>query len=117
MSDRVVLVCGGRDYADRERVRQVLLEGHLRERIGLLVHGGADGADRLADEWARANCVHVAEVRALWSHLGKAAGPIRNGVMLLLRPDVVVAFPGGHGTADMVRQARAAGVRVVEVRP
>jgi len=30
------------------------------------------------------------------------------------RPDIVLAFPGGTGTADMMRRARAAGVRVVE---
>lgn len=29
--------------------------------------------------------------------------------------DLVVAFPGGRGTADMVRQARARGVPVREV--
>lgn len=31
------------------------------------------------------------------------------------KPSLVVAFPGGEGTADMVRKARAAGVEVVEV--
>jgi hypothetical protein len=35
--------------------------------------------------------------------------------MLMQRPDVVIAFPGGAGTADMVRKARVAGVRVMEV--
>jgi hypothetical protein len=33
------------------------------------------------------------------------------------KPDLVVAFPGGRGTADMVRRAKAAGVRVVAVTP
>jgi ABC-type sugar transport system substrate-binding protein len=31
------------------------------------------------------------------------------------KPDIVVAFPGGTGTADMVRRARKAGVVVIEV--
>jgi hypothetical protein len=31
------------------------------------------------------------------------------------RPDLVVAFPGGRGTADMVRRARAAGISVIEI--
>jgi UDP-N-acetylmuramoylalanine-D-glutamate ligase len=30
------------------------------------------------------------------------------------KPDLVVAFPGGRGTADMVAKARAAGVEVLE---
>lgn len=33
----------------------------------------------------------------------------------LAKPDVVVAFKGGRGTADMVRRAREAGVKVIEV--
>ena len=46
----------------------------------------------------------------------RGAGPERNARMLAEgRPDLVVAFPGGTGTADMVRRAKAAGVRVVEV--
>lgn len=32
------------------------------------------------------------------------------------KPDLVVAFPGGRGTADMVQRARAAGVEVLEVK-
>lgn len=53
-----------------------------------------------------------------WHRDGKAAGPIRNRRMLLEgMPDLVVAFPGGRGTADMVRRARAAGIEVVEPFP
>jgi hypothetical protein len=31
------------------------------------------------------------------------------------KPDLVVAFPGGRGTADMVRRAYAANVIVKEI--
>jgi hypothetical protein len=31
------------------------------------------------------------------------------------KPELVVAFPGGRGTADMMRRAREAGVEVIEV--
>jgi hypothetical protein len=33
------------------------------------------------------------------------------------KPDLVIAFPGGRGTADMVKKARRAGVEVVEIAP
>jgi hypothetical protein len=33
------------------------------------------------------------------------------------RPDLVVAFPGGAWTADMVEQARAARSEVIEIKP
>jgi hypothetical protein len=51
-----------------------------------------------------------------WDELGKKAGPLRNQRMLDEgKPDLVVAFPGGGGTKDMVRRAVKAGVSVHEV--
>ena len=32
------------------------------------------------------------------------------------RPDLVIAFPGGPGTANMVKLAREAGIEVIKVR-
>jgi hypothetical protein len=32
------------------------------------------------------------------------------------KPDLVVAFPGGRGTANMIEQARKAGVEVLEIK-
>lgn len=43
-------------------------------------------------------------------------GPLRNQRMLEEgKPDLVVAFPGGGGTKDMVRRAAKAGVPIHEV--
>ena len=79
-----------------------------------MVQGGARGADRLARECAEALGVYCAEVPAYWKSQGRSAGPRRNAAMLLLNPDVVYAYSlGGAGTADMVRRAEAAGIRVV----
>jgi hypothetical protein len=113
-----VLVCGGRKYFDRARVRDVMLaiaSEHADENTVLFIHGDAPGADTLCKLVATENGYHAAAVPALWRTFDKAAGAIRNGVMLALGPDLVVAFPGGRGTADMVKQARNAGVFVVEV--
>jgi hypothetical protein len=61
--------------------------------------------------------VPVSAHPADWFSHGKAAGPIRNQEMLAMEaPALVVAFPGGRGTADMVRRARKAGVDVLEVK-
>ncbi len=55
---------------------------------------------------------------AEWMKYGKAAGPIRNARMLAEgKPDLVVAFPGGRGTADMLRRVREAGIEVIEPLP
>jgi hypothetical protein len=51
-----------------------------------------------------------------WTRHGKAAGPKRNQLMLdKEKPDLVIAFPGGKGTADMVARAKAQGFKVMEV--
>lgn len=46
---------------------------------------------------------------------GVAPVPPVNRAMLELRPDLVVAFPGGTGTAHMVSLAKKFGIEVVEV--
>lgn len=112
MSERV-LVTGGRRFDDRIAVERTL--DTLRRALGIacVIQGGAPGADALAREWAERNGIEVQTYEADWDHEGPAAGPIRNRRMLLLgKPDRVLAFPGGKGTADMVRQAERAGVRV-----
>jgi hypothetical protein len=88
---------------------------HSRSTVPyVIVHGAAVGADQMAGSWARSRGVAEAAFPADWGRDGRAAGPIRNQRMLDEgRPDLVVAFPGGRGTADMVRRARAAGVAVV----
>lgn len=110
-----VLVCGGRDYAAIDVVYQTLDKIHQETPITRIVEGGAQGADRLAWRWAIFRGVKCVTVEADWIAHGKAAGPIRNKEMLALGPNLVVAFPGGKGTADMVRQARVAGVEVREM--
>lgn len=110
-----VLVCGGRDFTDAWWIETVLSDLHARARIGVLIHGAARGADLLAQHWAILHSVEVRAFPANWEEHGRSAGPIRNKAMLVHgRPDLVVAFPGGRGTADMVRQAKKAGVPVAE---
>jgi predicted Rossmann-fold nucleotide-binding protein len=110
-----VIICGGRDFNNLSAVRHALTAAHGKRPITLLIEGGAAGADRLAREWAAANGVLHVTVMADWKRYGPAAGPIRNAEMLReYKPDAVIAFPGGTGTADMVTIARKAGVKVWE---
>ena len=104
-----VLVCGGRDYADAQRVEQELVALGPTE----IAQGGARGADALAHAWAKARGVPVATYLPDWRSFGASAGPLRNQRMLdEFRPDLVLAFHGGRGTADMVGRARRAGIEV-----
>lgn len=81
----------------------------------VVIQGGARGADALAAKWADHNGVPLVTYPPLWSR-GRKAGPERNAFMLMdSRPDLVIAFPGGRGTADMVSRAKAAGIEVIEI--
>lgn len=105
-----VLVCGGREYANMMAMARVfddLPDGTV------IIHGGARGADSLAGECAKHNDFAVEVYKADWVTHGKAAGAIRNQRMLDEGcPELVIAFPGGRGTADMVSRARKAGIPV-----
>lgn len=113
-----VLVCGGRDLHDRDLVSRTLDLIHQITPISCLIQGGARGADQLAAEWGVGAGVLVRTFEAEWRKHGRAAGPIRNQRMIdEAHPSLVVAFPGGRGTADMVARADRAGIRVVTVTP
>lgn len=110
-----VLVCGGRDYANESEVDYQLGELNCNGRkITKVIAGAARGADTLAVRWARDEGIPVQEFPANWNRHGKAAGYIRNAEMLAQgKPDVVLAFPGGKGTAMMIKLAEGAGVPVI----
>jgi hypothetical protein len=111
-----VLVCGGRRFADREKLFAVLDSVHQRKGISLIIHGGANGADALAGEWASERGIPLKVFHADWERGGRTAGPIRNRRMLEDgQPEFVVATAGGRGTAHMVSLAKKAGlfVRVI----
>ncbi len=110
-----VLVCGGRDYDDRESLDMVLDAAHYANPIECLIHGAAQGADKLANDWAQKRGIQLEIYPANWRD-GKKAGPIRNQQMLDEgKPHMVIAFPGGKGTADMIRRAEATGVPVARI--
>ena len=107
-----ILVCGGRHYNDAGCVDRYLTQ--LQPTC--VIEGGATGADRIASDWAFRKGVDGHRFYAEWGQHGKAAGPKRNQRMIDEgKPDLVLAFPGGRGTADMVQRAKAAGVKVIEV--
>ena len=137
-----LVVCGGRTWGEVPRLPRkptpesaaiaaqqtravyvALAEINRATPIELLAQGGARGADRAAHTWAiNARDNHGAKIRILifgaWWSDGPRAGPERNTRMLeVAKPDLVLAFPGGRGTADCVSQARALGIEVREWTP
>lgn len=115
------IVCGGRTLAPPGSTSEDYIWRKLSSlRPDSIVVGDngddyEDGTDAAAFRWAIATGTHVAHCPALWKKRGGAAGPLRNRFMATLNVDTCIAFPGGRGTADMVRKARALGLKVIEV--
>lgn len=109
-----ILVCGGRKYADKTKL-WVTLYAIAYERDDIIIHGDAPGADSLAGAWAQDSGIQEVKCPANWKLHGRSAGIRRNHSMLLLQPDLVLAFPGGPGTANMIKLAKAANIEVREI--
>jgi hypothetical protein len=109
-----ILVCGGRNFRNVSFVAWTLGRVSNGEYCTVIC-GGATGGDALAAKWALSKQMGLECYEAEWEKYGRAAGPIRNQRMLDEgKPDVVVSFPGGRGTADMVRRATEAGIKVIK---
>jgi hypothetical protein len=125
------LVCGGRDYTNwpffSATLGRLLSDYYVYNPTVnapygnwcwdlVIISGKAPGADTMAEQWALLNYVSAEIYPADWESHGKRAGYLRNKQMLEEgHPDLVIAFPGGKGTAMMVRLAKDAGVNVIEV--
>lgn len=119
-----IIICGGRHHTvnvfDKfvsilDETYSELCEGEDPEEV-VIIQGGAKGADLIGKVWAESLNFKVVQYDADWKQYGKRAGIIRNQQMLdEENPDFVIAFPGGKGTADMVKRARQFGVEVIEV--
>ena len=122
------LVCGGRNYSDYIKFTNSLNQLHEQMGFTAIIHGAASGADTLADRWAKTAGVPVKTFPASWKthddrcgyrcrqgQYCRRAGFRRNEQMLHQgRPDVVIAFPGGPGTASMIKLAQDASVMVIQ---
>lgn len=112
------IIAGGRKY--RLTWEDVAYLNSEAWRIKEVVTGGCKtGADADAKQWADDLSIPVITFPADWDNLGKPAGPIRNSAMVEfvttktnLTP-MLIAFPGGKGTADIIRKSRAAGMEVI----
>ena len=115
-----VLVCGGMNFRNGELLvitLDPLYWGH-EPRITHLIEGEAYGADKMSAWWASAYDIKIERYPANWALHGKAAGYIRNKQMLEEgKPDLVIAFPGGKGTADLLQKATRAKIEIWQIKP
>lgn len=110
-----ILITGSRNYTNLSKVKQEIQRHATCEGQTVIIHGAAKGADSLADLAARQLGYSVEKYPADWSSHGRAAGPIRNQLMVDKGADICLAFPIGNsrGTYDCMNRARQAGIHVV----
>ncbi len=118
---RVLVVTGSRKATYKEVV-PILDQLHTEEKTGLVLHGGAPGADRAAGYWCYKNKVQYGLFEAMWDTFGPKAGPMRNEAMMQTAASIynddgkvlVAAFPGpdSSGTKDAMRRAKQYGLKV-----
>lgn len=122
-----LVVTGGRNFVDANFISEALNFLHQRDRVITLIHGDAAGVDRICGFWAMANDINCIAVPARWNNVQRfgaiirhradgssydlLAGHFRNQQMIdFHRPNYAIAFPGGSGTADMVRRIKFARI-------
>lgn len=132
------IIAGGRDHYltldEFDRIDAI----HTQTPITEVVCGCATGVDECGKAWAKSNVIPVKPMPADWDDItvpgalirrhpktGKLynakAGPMRNSDMAAYAKTcseggACVLFPGGTGTNDMAKKARAAGLRVYDFR-
>jgi len=105
-----ILITGSRTWRWYKRMKRVLLD----HGPGLVIHGGARGADLMAARIAVSAGWPAPEAHeAAWTHGG--AGFERNQTMVDAGADICLAFPNGRasGTRDCAMRAQLAGIPVV----
>lgn len=100
----------------RRAVNWALVKWGIK-KVDRVICGMADGADKLGKRWADRRGIPVDERPAEWSKHGKAAGPIRNGVMADLGTHAVVIIKNeSRGSLNMIQQMKKRGKSVLVYR-
>ena len=129
-----IIICGPRNFNDYNIVKQAIIASGFK--ITEVVSGGADGVDMLGVRWAKEQKIKVHIMEAKWKDLdaphaeiainkweqkyNKNAGFQRNSEMVEYvspKGGVIAIITGSHGTADTVKKAKAAGLKVFEFNP
>lgn len=107
-----VLVTGSREWTDRAAVFRALEHAWCAYGQPTVVHGAAEGADEIAQEWADLRGVGY-EAHPARDH---ATPRDRNQYMVDLGAGLCLAFAlrWASGTGMCARMARRAGIRVVD---
>jgi hypothetical protein len=112
-----LIIAGGRNVAETDVYRALLVCPWTNADITEVVSGCAKGADTFGEEWARRMSIPVMHFPANWELYGRAAGPIRNREMATHADALLAVWDGqSPGTKDMIRVAELLGLKVFVYR-
>jgi hypothetical protein len=105
-----LIIAGGRDYkfteSDLEKLDSI-------EGVAEVVSGGARGADKCGEIWAKYSSIPITKFPAHWDMYGKGAGHRRN-IEMAEYADALAIFPGGRGSANMLEEATKRGLIIFD---
>ena len=87
----IIAVIGGRNFTNKERLFKHL---DLIEEPFELVSGGARGADSIAEAYAELFDIKITVFKPDWYKHGKAAGFIRNKLIIDMADRVIACWDG-----------------------
>jgi len=100
-------IVGSQDYPNLDEVREFV---RSQPSDTVIITGGAIGVDKVAEEEAEGLCMQVVIFKPNWQKYGRAAGPIRNR-LIVDDCDQLQAFWYGDspGTRSSIAIAKNAG--------
>ena len=102
-------IVGSRTFNDYDLFKNLIFEHAFVEIKDLkIISGGCYGTDKLAERFAKEYKIDIQVHNADWSKFGKAAGPIRNKIMIE-KSDFVIAFIKDEsiGTKNSIKLAES----------
>lgn len=101
-------IIGTRTFENYEQLESIIND--LGNKPTEIISGGAAGADALAERYATENGIKMTIIKADWGKHGKAAGPIRNKLIVEACEQMVAMWDGqSKGTKNSIDNAKAHG--------
>lgn len=109
------IIAGSRTITKYTHVAKAIDDAQSKGGITIteVISGGADGVDRIGEEWAKKHRIPLRIVKADWRKHGKQAGILRNAEMAKHADALIAVWDSiSKGTEHMISQATRAGLKV-----
>ena len=106
-----ILIAGSRSIESFD------LTPYISETVELIISGGANGVDRLAEEFADRKGISKLVLRPKYKIYGKRAPLLRNEIMVDLADEVLLIWDGAsRGTEHTLKYAEKKGKKLTIIK-